>query len=135
MEMKRFLIGADQVPIDMGAFKREYSFSSSLDEETLQKLKAYAENKIIKKLKSEEGLGTRDKPFSLLYLKYLLDNGLDTGLENISELYNGRIYVLNDLIGPRKISYIELKKLDLGWQIYILKQKDRPSKGPKFKTK
>ena len=135
MEMKRFLIGADQVPIEMENFKRDYTFSRSLDEETLQKLKAYAEYEIFKKLKNDEGMGKRENPFSLLYLKYLLENGFDTALEGLVELYKGRFYVLNDLIGPRKISYIELKKLDLGWQIFILKQKDKPTKGPKFKKK
>jgi hypothetical protein len=135
MEMKRFLIGADQVPIEMESFKRDYIISRSLDEETLQKLKAYAEYEIIKKLKNDEGMGKRENPFSLLYLKYLLENGFDTALENIVKLYKGRFYVLNDLIGPKKISYIELKKLDLGWQIFILKQKDKPTKGPKFKKK
>ncbi|TDJ04415.1 MAG: hypothetical protein E2O68_08305 [Deltaproteobacteria bacterium] len=133
MEMKRFLIGADKVPLDMREFKRDFTITSNLDGETVQKLKAYAEWEILYQLKTGEGLGTRENPFSLLYLTYLLKH--DTGLDNLEKLYKGRFYVLNDLIGPRKISYIELKKLDLGWQIYILKQKDKPSKRPKFKTK
>ena len=74
-------------------------------------------------------------PFSLIYLKYLIDHSVDAGIDNIMELFKGRFYVLNDLIGPRKISYIELEKLDLGWQIYILEQKNKPAKGPKFKKK
>ena len=62
MEMKRFLIGADKVPVDMKEFKRDFIFSRSLNEETMQTLKAYAEGDILKKLRSEEGLGSRDNP-------------------------------------------------------------------------
>lgn len=135
MEMKRFLIGADKVPIDMAAFKRDFIFNRKLKEDTLQKIQAYVQRDILEKLKTTEGYGTFKNPFSLVFLKYLLDTGAETGLENILKLYKGRLYVLNDLIGPRKLSYIELKKLDLGWQIFILKQVVKPIKGPKFKTK
>lgn len=135
MEMKRFLIGADKVAMNMGAFKKDFVFSAKLTEDTLQKIQAYASRKILAKLKKTQGYGTVKNPFSLTFFKYLLDTGLDTGLENIIQLYKGQLYVLNDLIGPRKISYIELKKLDMGWQIYILRQTVKSSKGPKFKTK
>jgi len=135
MEMKRFLIGADKVALDMGQFRRDFILSTKIKESTMVKARAYAGLEVLKKLISAEELGSTSNPLSLVYLKFLIDSANDTGLENIVKLYKGQLYVLNDLIGPRKVSFIELKKLDLGWQIYILKQNKKSSKGPKFKTK
>jgi hypothetical protein len=110
-------------PVDMDIFKRSFSFTSKQKAVLEDALTGYQTQKALRQMKSGDGLGGRDEPVLLLFVKYLIDSGQHQGLYNIQSVLGKSFFLLNDIDKKKIPAYVELKNdksTGYLWQINIL---------------
>ncbi len=120
--------------VDMAKFKADFKFS----EEMIAALKAplvdFQTRQGLQDMKKWDKLGTKSEPVRLIFLKFLLDNNLHTGLFNIVAVLGDHFYVINDIDGIKEPVFTELKNdesTNYQWTLVLYKkelQKEAPKK-------
>ncbi len=110
-------------PVDMEKFKTDFSFSDLQRRELEGALHDYYTQKALSQMKEGDGLGERDEPVLLLFVKYLIDSGKHQGLYNIQSVLGKSFFLLNDIDKKEIPVYVELKNdksTGYEWQLNIL---------------
>lgn len=117
---------SDRIVVDMVKFQYDFLFSIKLREALDESLKVYISRVGLSDMKKNDGLGTRDGPMPLIFLKYLIETNKHQALFNLLNIVGAEFYVKND-IDKAKVApynYVQLandESTNYIWQIYIKK--------------
>ena len=116
--------GMSKLAVNMKKFKKDFLFSEDVALRLKVEFADFENFEILKRMRDEKNLGSKDLPVLLLYLKFLIEFKRHEALYNMINTLGDRFYVLNDLDDDPKVHLIELKndeKTSWDWQIYVFK--------------
>jgi hypothetical protein len=108
--------------VNMTYLKTDFKYTKKVLKMLNGPLRPYQTRKALTDMKRIDKLGTRDKPLSFLFLKFLIDHKLHQGLYNIKGTLGDEFYVVNDIEkkrGPIKVKLDNNKKTNFKWQIWV----------------
>ncbi|MBT3526533.1 MAG: hypothetical protein HN482_09575 [Bdellovibrionales bacterium] len=116
-------------PVDMDAFKQDFTFTAKQRDSLQGSLVSYQTQKALRQMQQGDDLGSREEPVLLFFLKYLIDNNQHQGLYNIQTVLGNQFFLLNDIDKKEIPTYVELKNdksTGYQWQVNVL---PTPEKG------
>lgn len=111
-------------PLDMIQFKTDFIFSPLMVQALKEPLQDFQTRQGLEDMAIGDKLGTTKEPVQLIFLKFLIDNNLHTGLFNVIGVLGERFYVRNDIDGKNRPVLIELKNDEstfFKWQITVVR--------------
>ena len=114
----------DAAPLDMSQFKTDFIFSPLMIQALKEPLQDFQTRQGLEDMALGDKLGTSKEPVQLIFLKFLIDNNLHTGLFNVVGVLGERFYVRNDIDAQSRPVLIELKNDEsthFKWQITLVR--------------
>ncbi|OIQ19875.1 MAG: hypothetical protein BM556_05155 [Bacteriovorax sp. MedPE-SWde] len=108
--------------VHMTHLKGDFKYSKKILKMLNGPLRPYQTRKALTDMKKVDKLGSKEKPLSFLFLKFLIDHKLHQGLYNIKGIIGDELYVVNDIEkrkGAIKIRLDNNKETKFKWQIWI----------------
>ncbi len=114
----------EKASLDMQAFKQDFIFSPMMIQALKEPLHDFQTRQGLEDMAIGDKLGSAKEPVQLIFLKFLIDNNLHTGLFNVISVLGERFYVRNDIDGQNRPVLIELKNdesTSFRWQITLVR--------------
>lgn len=108
--------------VDMKKFKADFKFNDAMTQALKEPLIDFQTRQGLQDMKKWDKLGTKTEPVRLIFLKFLLDNNLHTGLFNITAVLGSHFYVVNDIDSIEGAVHTELKNdesTNYQWRLII----------------
>ncbi|MBT3982247.1 MAG: hypothetical protein HOE90_12890 [Bacteriovoracaceae bacterium] len=116
--------GVKDVAVNMQKFKEDYKFKKDVISRLSKSLSLYQTRKALEHMRKSEKLGSKIRPLSLLFLKFLIDTDNHQGMYNIKAVIGDEFYLMNDI--DRDKTPVKVR-VDIGpetgnvWTITIVK--------------
>lgn len=127
LERKRL----ETIKVDMDQFKKDYELSEENILHYKKSLLPFFKIDVLKELRELDFLGTREQPFKLTTLKFLIDQNFHKELYNVKSVLGDKFFVENDLevkINPKvkkqshyMVSLLNNQESNFKWLITIHK--------------
>ncbi|MCK5883142.1 MAG: hypothetical protein KAG61_05595 [Bacteriovoracaceae bacterium] len=95
--------------VDMKKFKADFEFSEVMSNALKGPLTDFQSRQGLADMKKWDKLGSKIEPVRLIFLKFLIDNKLHTGLYNITAVLGNHFYVVNDIDAIKGPVHTELE--------------------------
>lgn len=120
--IKAHLVSKTEEEVNMSHLKRDFKYSKKVLRMLNGPLRPYQTRKALTDMKRIDKLGSKNKPLSFLFLKFLIDHKLHQGLYNIKAILGDEFYVVNDIEkrrGAIKVKLDNNKETKFKWQIWV----------------
>lgn len=115
-----------RIKLDMGLFHRDFIFTDEMINSLRTPLTAFQTRDALIDMKEFDGLGNKEEPARLLFLKYLIDQESHQGLFNFIDIIGGTFWVINDIDRdnrPVRVSLQNDQSTQYQWQLTLLSEK------------
>lgn len=115
--------GKKMISVDMKLMDQDFLFSKAMIDKLKGPLQVFKSIKAIEDMKRLDQIGLRQRPLSLMFIKYLLDTADHQGLYNIIHVLGSKFYINNDIEMKEDPVYIHLHNdasTSNRWQIDII---------------
>lgn len=108
--------------VNMTHLKTDFKYTKKVLKMLNGPLRPYQTRKALTDMRRIDKLGSKDKPLSFLFLKFLIDHKLHQGLFNIKGIIGDEFYVVNDIEkrrGAIKVRLDNNEETNFKWQIWV----------------
>ena len=124
--------------VNMVKFKNDFEFTDAMTKALKEPLVDFQTRQGLADMKRWDKLGSKTEPVRLIFLKFLIDNNLHTGLYNIVAVLGKHFYVVNDIDGIKDPVYTGLKNDEstkYQWTLTLYKVAPKKKKKLRIKIK
>ena len=120
--------------LDMGSFQKDFVFNKKMIKSLKGPVTNFQKRGSLNDMLAYDKLGSRFEPVTLLFLKFLIDQDMHSGLWNIVSVIGNDFYVINDIENKSQAVAVRLKNDETTnneWQITLIREDQIKKKGAK----